>query len=104
MKQLPTPTVTLFTPRHLLLTSAAALATILPLCLQAEVNPPVTPPGLMTWKYEYDASGQLTKTIDPNGNVTTQSYDLLKRPRQIIQPQPKPNQWTCPQMTDILSD
>ena len=57
----------------------------------AEVNPPVVPPGMMTWKYEYDASGQLTKTIDPNGNVTTRSYDLLKRPRQLIQPQPKPN-------------
>jgi len=46
----------------------------------------------MTWKYEYDAAGKLTKTIDPNGNVTTKSYDLLKRPRQIIAPQPKPNQ------------
>jgi RHS repeat-associated protein len=68
---------------------------------QAEVNPPVIPPGMMTWKYEYDASGQLTKTIDPNGNVTTRSYDLLQRPRQIIQPQPKPNQSSAVIKTDF---
>jgi RHS repeat-associated protein len=67
----------------------------------AEVNPPVIPPGMMTWKYEYDASGQLTKTIDPNGNVTTRSYDLLKRPRQIVQPQPKPNQTSPVIKTDF---
>ena len=67
----------------------------------AEVNPPVVPPGMMTWKYEYDASGQLTKTIDPNGNVTTRSYDLLKRPRQLIQPQPKPNQTSPVIKTDF---
>ena len=71
---------------------AAATLSLFTLCAYAEVNPPVTPPGVMTWKYEYDAAGKLTKTIDPNGNVTTHSYDLLKRPRQLIQPQPKPNQ------------
>jgi RHS repeat-associated protein len=75
----------------LLLSTLTALTTLSSVA-HAEVNPPVVPPGMMTWKYEYDASGQLTKTIDPNGNVTTRSYDLLKRPRQIVQPQPKPNQ------------
>ena len=87
MKHLPTPTAALCTV-------AATLVTLnlFALSAQAEVNPPVPPPGVMTWKYEYDAAGKLTKTIDPNGNVTTKSYDLLKRPRQIIAPQPKPNQ------------
>ena len=103
MKQLPTPALALSPLAARLSLATLASLTILTFALpaQAEVNPPVPSPGVMTWKYEYDALGQRTKTIDPNGNVTTRSYDSLKRPNQIIQPQALPNQSSSVIKTDF---
>jgi YD repeat-containing protein len=41
-----------------------------------------------TWKYEYDAVGNLTKITDPRGQVTEYVYDALSRRTQIKQPTP----------------
>jgi YD repeat-containing protein len=40
----------------------------------------------MTWNYEYDAVGNLTKITDPRGQVTEHLYDALSRRTQIRQP------------------
>jgi RHS repeat-associated protein len=40
----------------------------------------------MTWLYEYDAEGNVTKVTDPNANATLSSYDRLQRRTQIQQP------------------
>ena len=39
-------------------------------------------------QYAYDAQGNLTTVTNPNGQVTTQSFDALNRRIQIIQPAP----------------
>lgn len=44
---------------------------------------------LPSWKYEYDAMGNLTKVTDPRNVATTQDYDNLARVKQINQPAPK---------------
>ena len=40
----------------------------------------------MTWNYEYDAIGNLTKVTDPRGIVTTLGYDALSRRTLTTQP------------------
>lgn len=42
----------------------------------------------MTWNYGYDAQGNPKTVTDPNGNVTTTSYDTLQRRIQILRPPP----------------
>jgi RHS repeat-associated protein len=42
----------------------------------------------MTWNYEYDALGNLTKITDPRGIATDYVYDALSRRTQIKQPAP----------------
>ncbi len=44
--------------------------------------------GPMTWGYQYDALGNMTSVMDPNGNATTKSYDALSRVATITQPPP----------------
>jgi RHS repeat-associated protein len=44
----------------------------------------------MTWTYEYDASGNLTRVIDPLKSVTDHNLDSLQRIYRTTQPVPKP--------------
>ena len=57
----------------------AALITLLPSASSAQP---------MTWKYEYDAVGNLTKVTDPRGQASEYVYDALSRRTQIKQPTP----------------
>lgn len=41
-----------------------------------------------TYRYQYDANGNLTQITDPLGRVTDQSYDALNRLTQQLQPAP----------------
>jgi RHS repeat-associated protein len=59
--------------------AVALLAGVLPLAAHAQPA---------TWKYEYDAVGNLTKITDPRGQVTEYVYDALSRRTQIKQPIP----------------
>src|SRR5882724_10988246 len=40
----------------------------------------------MTWRYEYDPVGNLTKATDPRGIITTFGYDALSRRTTTTQP------------------
>jgi RHS repeat-associated protein len=42
----------------------------------------------MTWSYGYDAQGNPTTVVDPNGNRTSMAYDALQRRVQTLQPEP----------------
>ena len=53
-----------------------------------------TAPGPLTWLYEYDAQGNRTRVIDPNGNQTRTDYDPLQRAQTITQPAPASGQPT----------
>ena len=44
----------------------------------------------MTWRYEYDAAGNLTKIIDPRGIATRFGYDTLSRRTLTTQPPAAP--------------
>ena len=44
--------------------------------------------GAMTWQYTYDAEGNGTGTVDPNGNLTGRTYDALQRMIAVAQPAP----------------
>jgi RHS repeat-associated protein len=46
--------------------------------------------GPMTWTYEYDANGNLTRVIDPVKAVTDRNLDSLQRIYRTTQPVPKP--------------
>ena len=41
-----------------------------------------------TWMYAYDASGNVNRTMDPNGQSTQRSYDQLGRLSTLTQPSP----------------
>jgi RHS repeat-associated protein len=41
-----------------------------------------------TYRYAYDANGNLTQITNPLGQVTSQSYDALNRVKQQLQPTP----------------
>jgi RHS repeat-associated protein len=45
-------------------------------------------PGPMTWAYEYNAKGNLTKVTDGNGLVTQYDYDALEQRTLTTQPVP----------------
>ena len=45
-----------------------------------------------SWKYEYDAMGNLTRITDPRAVVTDQTYDNLARLKQINAPAPQTGQ------------
>src|SRR5215471_13958848 len=44
----------------------------------------------MTWRYEYDTVGNLTKITDPRGIVTRFGYDALSRRTLTTQPPASP--------------
>lgn len=44
--------------------------------------------GTMTWTYGYDAEGNRTIAVDPNGFQSTFSYDTLQRRTSIVLPPP----------------
>ncbi len=45
-------------------------------------------PGAMTWQYGYDAEGNSSLEVDPEGGQTTRSRDRLDRPTQVVRPAP----------------
>ncbi|MEN9984338.1 MAG: hypothetical protein RI918_2307, partial [Pseudomonadota bacterium] len=51
---------------------------------KTEANGTVTPDA--TWKFEYDAQGEIKKTIDPEGNARQYVYDRDGNPRQYTDP------------------
>jgi len=52
----------------------------------ALLSPALGWPQAMTWQYEYDAVGNLTKITDPRGKVTQFGYDALSRRNLTTQP------------------
>lgn len=63
-------------------TSAVSAAVV----VQVGSAPP--PDGNMTWTYRYDSQGNRTSVQDPNGNLTSTTYDALQRTAAINQPPP----------------
>lgn len=47
-----------------------------------------TAPGALTWLYGYDANGNQLYVIDPNGNRTDRTFNLLDNVATVIQPAP----------------
>ncbi|MBW8828404.1 MAG: Ig-like domain repeat protein [Burkholderiales bacterium] len=56
--------------------------------VQVGTTSSTTLPGGMTWQYGYDAEGNRTTVVDPNGNQTSTAYDPLQRPSRVTQPAP----------------
>ena len=65
------------------------LASVLAASIGCAAISPAWAADLPTWKYEYDAMGNLTKVTDPRNVATSQDYDTLARVKQINQPAPK---------------
>jgi RHS repeat-associated protein len=57
--------------------------------IQVDATAPVAP-GQMTWVYGYDAEGNPTTALDPNGNETVTAYDRFQRAFTLTQPRPAP--------------
>jgi YD repeat-containing protein len=52
------------------------------------VGSAATPGSPMTWVYQYDSQGNRTSEQDPNGNITSTTYDSLQRPAIVRLPAP----------------
>ncbi|MEY4550922.1 MAG: hypothetical protein RL685_7117 [Pseudomonadota bacterium] len=58
------------------------------------------PDGEMTWSFEYDARGNLTRQVDPIGGETSHTYDTLQLRRSTVLPAPKPGEPRPAVLTD----